>query len=174
MTQGIAHARLGHAARAGLDLKEWRDEVCSFFASGTQTQELYITPRMLTPAMWDVLAEGARWSRRNADVLADVHWIGGDPAKRGLRLRRLVAAAGDAGAEEPCGVGRIAGGRHRHGLRAARRGGAAVPGSAARGRMPSAEALRLRAGQPHTFKLAPFEVLVLDAAPVPAAPAREH
>jgi len=28
-----------------------------------------------------VLAEAARWSRANADVLVDTHWIGGNPAK---------------------------------------------------------------------------------------------
>ena len=50
-----------------------------FFADGTQLQELYITPAMLTPKMWDALAEAANWSRANADVLVDTHWIGGDP-----------------------------------------------------------------------------------------------
>jgi hypothetical protein len=28
-----------------------------------------------------VLAEAAKWSRANTDVLVDTHWIGGDPAK---------------------------------------------------------------------------------------------
>jgi hypothetical protein len=31
--------------------------------------------------MWDVLAEAAKWSRANSDVLVDTHWIGGDPAE---------------------------------------------------------------------------------------------
>jgi hypothetical protein len=31
--------------------------------------------------MWDCLAAAAKWSKNNADVLQDVHWIGGDPAK---------------------------------------------------------------------------------------------
>jgi len=57
------------------------DEIYSFFGSGTQLQELYMTPQMLTGPMWDLLAAGARWSRTNADVLADVHWIGGDPGE---------------------------------------------------------------------------------------------
>jgi hypothetical protein len=30
---------------------------------------------------WRVLAEGAKWSRANTDVLVDTHWIGGDLAK---------------------------------------------------------------------------------------------
>lgn len=81
MTQGIVHAQLGPAARMSTELKDWNDEVRSFFATGTQLQELYITPQKLTPEMWDSLAEGAAWSRKNADVLVDAHWIGGDPAE---------------------------------------------------------------------------------------------
>jgi hypothetical protein len=41
---------------------------------------MYVTPRLLKPAHWDVLAESAKWSRRNAATLADTHWVGGDPA----------------------------------------------------------------------------------------------
>jgi len=80
MNQGICHARLGNA-NLPPDLKDMADEIYSFFGSGTQLQELYITPQMLTAPMWDLLASGARWSRKNADVLADVHWIGGDPGE---------------------------------------------------------------------------------------------
>jgi len=80
MNQGICHANLGNAHLPD-DLKDMADEIYSFFGSGTQLQELYITPQRMTDAMWDLLAEGARWSRKNADVLADVHWIGGDPGQ---------------------------------------------------------------------------------------------
>ena len=52
-----------------------------FFGDGTQLQELYMTPSMMTPALWDALAEAAIWSRANADVLVDTHWIGGDAGK---------------------------------------------------------------------------------------------
>ena len=31
------------------------------------------------PRTWDVLAEAAKWSRSNSDVLVDTHWVGGDP-----------------------------------------------------------------------------------------------
>ncbi len=54
-------------------------EMWTFFGSGTGLQELYISPHLLTGGMWDTLACAARWSRENADVLADAHWIGGDP-----------------------------------------------------------------------------------------------
>lgn len=60
---------------------DFADEVHSYFGTGTQLQELYITPSLLTPANWDTLAEAARWSRRNASVLKDSHWVGGDPGR---------------------------------------------------------------------------------------------
>jgi hypothetical protein len=63
-----------------LELKDIRDEVRTFAASGTALQELYVNPELMTPATWDCLAEAARWARANAAVLADTHWIGGDPA----------------------------------------------------------------------------------------------
>jgi hypothetical protein len=55
------------------------NEVWSYFGSGTQLQELYITPALLGEHDWDVLARAARWARENGDVLCDSHWIGGAP-----------------------------------------------------------------------------------------------
>jgi hypothetical protein len=60
---------------------DFRDEVTSFFGTGTQLQELYLTPRLLNQQNWDDLAESAKWSRANANVLVDTHWVGGDPGK---------------------------------------------------------------------------------------------
>ncbi len=57
-----------------------RNEIRSFFGSGTDLQELYISPHLLTDEMWDDLAEAATWARKNSDTLIDSHWIGGDPA----------------------------------------------------------------------------------------------
>jgi hypothetical protein len=60
---------------------DFASEVHSYFGSGTQLQEMYITPGLLTAEDWDTLAEAAKWSRANAAVLRDSHWIGGDPGK---------------------------------------------------------------------------------------------
>jgi hypothetical protein len=59
---------------------DFRNEIRSYFGTGTQLQEMYITPSLLTSRNWDDLAEAAKWSRANADVLKDTHWVGGDPA----------------------------------------------------------------------------------------------
>lgn len=58
---------------------DFADQVWSYFATGTQLQELYITPSMLNDAKWDTLANAAKWSRENSNVLVDTHWIGNDP-----------------------------------------------------------------------------------------------
>ena len=60
---------------------DFANEVRSYFATGTELQEMYITPSLLGPQDWDTLAVAAKWSRANADVLRDTHWIGGDPGR---------------------------------------------------------------------------------------------
>jgi hypothetical protein len=78
MLHGIIYAN--HAKDLTTDPgNDFADEVHSYFGSGTQLQEMYITPSLMTPANWDTLAEGARWSQEHAATLKDVHWIGGDP-----------------------------------------------------------------------------------------------
>jgi hypothetical protein len=59
---------------------DFRNEIRSYFGTGTQLQEMYITPSLLSGQNWDDLAEAAKWSRANAEVLKDTHWVGGDPA----------------------------------------------------------------------------------------------
>jgi hypothetical protein len=80
MLHGLIFAR--YAKHLGDDPgNDFASEVHDYFGTGTQLQEMYITPSLLTQANWDVLAEAAKWSRDNSDVLRDTHWVGGDPAK---------------------------------------------------------------------------------------------
>ncbi len=81
MTQGVAYSRQGTAGDPPFNSAGFKDDVRAFFGSGTGLQELYIQPGKLTAEDWRVLAEAAKWSRANANVLLDTHWIGGDPAK---------------------------------------------------------------------------------------------
>jgi hypothetical protein len=60
---------------------DFANEVRSYFGSGVGLQEMYVTPSLLSADDWDVLASAARWSRANAEVLRDSHWIGGDPGR---------------------------------------------------------------------------------------------
>jgi hypothetical protein len=78
MLHGIIYAQ--ENARLNTDPGHaFSHEVQSYFGSGTQLQELYVTPSLLDERDWDVLAKAARWARANADVLSDCHWIGGAP-----------------------------------------------------------------------------------------------
>lgn len=80
MLHGIIYA--AHAKDLDTDPgNDFTSDVRAYFGTGTQLQEMYVTPSLLTPANWDALAEAAVWARRNADVLVDTHWIGGDPVK---------------------------------------------------------------------------------------------
>jgi hypothetical protein len=80
MLHGLIFAR--YAERLGNDPShDFPDEVHSYFGTGTQLQEMYITPSLLSAQDWDVLAETAKWSRDNVKTLEDSHWIGGDPAR---------------------------------------------------------------------------------------------
>ncbi len=79
MLHGMIYARF----RKRLDVdpgNDFRNEIRSYFGTGTQLQEMYMTPSLLSERNWNDLAEAANWSRANADVLKDTHWIGGDPA----------------------------------------------------------------------------------------------
>jgi len=79
MLHGPCIGERANPAKMDRDEKSVADEIWTFFGSGTNLQELYISPHLLTPTMWDQLAAAARWSRANSDVLVDTHWIGGDP-----------------------------------------------------------------------------------------------
>jgi len=81
MLHGLIYAQ--HAGGLNTDPGgDFDDEIWSYFGSGTQLQEMYITPNLLQPGDWDTLAAAARWSLRQADALADVHWVGGDPGQQ--------------------------------------------------------------------------------------------
>lgn len=80
MLHGMIYAK--HAHNLDTDPSgDFPSEVRAYFGTGTQLQEMYISPALLSAANWDVLAETARWARARAEVLADTHWIGGDPAQ---------------------------------------------------------------------------------------------
>jgi len=150
--------------------KDVIDEIHTFFGTGTNCQEMYINPTLMTAELWDALAEAANWSRRNSDVLVDTHWIGGDPAKgeiygyaswskrQGIFTLRNPD---DKPAQIAFDLGQAfelpAGAPTRYSLKSPWKRDAARP------------AIEVAAGKPHTFTLEPFQVLVFEATPVQAA-----
>jgi hypothetical protein len=80
MLHGLIYARQAEQLESDPG-SDFENEVHSYFGSGTQLQELYVSHALLSKNDWDTLAEAATWSRSNAEVLRDTHWVGGDPAK---------------------------------------------------------------------------------------------
>jgi len=166
MLHGIIYAK--HARRLNVDPgDDLRDEIRTAFGSGTQLQEMYISPDLLAPDNWDDLAESARWARQNARTLQDTHWIGGDPAK--LEVYGWASwspAKGILVLRNPSDKSQT------HGIDIAQ--AFELPATSPREyRLASpyhdqrVRTLRLMAGEPRTVELQPFEVLVFDALPDP-------
>src|SRR5208283_1722772 len=62
MLHGLIYAR--HAMNLDTDPGgDFADEVRDYFGTGTQLQEMYVTPALLKDTDWDVIAECAKWSR---------------------------------------------------------------------------------------------------------------
>lgn len=141
---------------------DFRSEIRDYFGTGTQLQEMYVTPGLLTSENWDDLAEAARWSRSHAATLIDNHWIGGDPAQ----LEAYGWAAwSPAGAiltlrnpnEKEQAFKVEVGAAFELPPTAPHRYRAASPWKSDAGK----DARVLEAGSPAEFRLAPFEVLNL-------------
>jgi hypothetical protein len=92
MLHGIIYAQF--AEHLGDDPgNDFSSDVQAYFGTGTQLQEMYITPALLSQANWDDLARAAKWAQDNSEVLKDSHWVGGDPMK--LEVYGHAAWSGD-------------------------------------------------------------------------------
>ncbi len=169
MLHGIIYARY----QKGLDSdpgNDFRNEVRSYFGTGTQLQEMYITPSLLTQTNWDDLAEAANWSRANADVLKDTHWVGGDPGwleaygwaswtpRKGILVLRNPS-------DKPQTITLRLADAFELPQDAAREYTARSPWKEDTGK----PAETMHAGEEHRFTLAPFEVRTMEMTPVPGA-----
>jgi hypothetical protein len=162
MLHGIIYAK--HARRLNTDRgADLQDEIRTAFGCGTQLQEMYISPELLTGENWDDLAEAARWARANVHTLRDTHWIGGDPEKLEvygwaswspsngiLVLRNPSDRAQDIEIDVAQAFELPAGARQTYQL--------CSPFHAAR-----FDPLELRAGDARTITLQPFEVVALES-----------
>lgn len=145
---------------------DFKNEVRSYFGSGTQLQELYITPSLLTDANWDDLAEAAKWSRRNADTLKDTHWIGGDP--RWLSVYGWAAWSSHKGIltlRNPSDKPQSFAVNIQQAFELPSNSSMHYSAHSPWSEDASQPSIDLHAGQPFTLKLAPFQVLTLEALP---------
>lgn len=163
MNQGIAHATWG-TANLPSNPAEFAHEVYSFFGIGTGLQELYISHGRMTPEIWDILAEGAKWSRRNSDVLIDTHWVGGNPDKLEVygcaswRNNKAIVMLRNPDNKKQTITLDIC-----QALELPPFADTKYTFKNAWQKDKKKQSLILKAGDPHTFELSPFEVLVLES-----------
>jgi hypothetical protein len=161
MLHGMIYAR--HANKLDVDPhRDFTSEIQSYFGTGTQLQEMYITP-VLTSGEWDTLAEAAKWSRANAATLRDTHWIGGDPkALEPYGFASWSAAGGIITlrnpSDRPQSFALDVGSALELPEEAARSYTATSPWQRDRGR----PAVQLTAGQARSIALQPFEVVTME------------
>ena len=165
MLHGLIFAR--YAERLGSDPgHDFPDEVHTYFGTGTQLQEMYITPSLLSSDDWDVLAEAAKWSRANADTLKDSHWIGGDPARLEVygwaswSPEKAIVTLRNPSDQPQDFTASLAG------LLEQPAGSVSVYSARSPWKSDSANPrFRIPAQEPHTFRLQPFQVLTLELVP---------
>ena len=164
MLHGIIYAKSAHDLNYDTN-NIFKSEVRAMFGNGTQLQEMYITPSLMTQENWDTLAEAAKWSRENAATLVDTHWVGGAPVdrrvygwaawspKKGILTLRNPAAKAQEIKIDPAKVFEL-------------------PDVAAQNYMimnpfkdQTVDIAKLHAGEEATFKLQPFEVFVVELLP---------
>lgn len=164
MLHGIIYAQKAN----GLDYDTnniLRSGIRAYFGSGTQCQELYITPSLMTKQNWDDLAQAAKWSRANAATLVDTHWIGGRPEDneaygwaawspvKGILTLRNPTAQVKTIKIDPATAFELPAGAAKHYT--------VLPA------FPDerTDVKELAAGTTAVFRLQPFEVLVIEARP---------
>ena len=88
MTHGFILTEFGGPAGFSRDWKSVLNELRCAFACGSGMVELYndykLTNELANPkgekgALWGEIANCMKWQRKNADVLPDIHWVGGNP-----------------------------------------------------------------------------------------------
>ena len=173
MLHGIIYAR-EHKHLDKDPGNDFRNEVRSYFGTGTQLQEMYITPGLLSQQNWDDLAEAAKWSRENQEVLKDTHWVGGDPAW-------LEVYGWAAWTPKKATLVLRNPSDHEQVIKVRLKDALELPAEAAKvysARSPWKDdagrpAIVLQAQEAHEFHLAAFQVLTLDILPTENADRRE-
>lgn len=85
MSHGFMLSNYGGPNNMPKDYASVLRELRCAFACGSGQVELYADYKLMNEInggkLWEDMANLIKWQRRNADVLPDTHWVGGDPAK---------------------------------------------------------------------------------------------
>lgn len=163
MTHGVIYNK-GARGLMTTSHEDLANEIWSGFGLGTQMEELYITPSMLSSEDWDSLAAAAKWARSNGETMVDSHWVGGDPAEldvygfaswspvKGIVTLRNPASVEQEFSFDAASVFELP-------------VGAPVKYTLTSPKGDTLPAETIEAGKPVSIKLAPFQVIVLEAIP---------
>lgn len=164
MTHGVIYNK-GARGLMTTTHEDLANEIWSGFGLGTQMEELYITPSMLSAEDWDTLAAAAKWARANGETMVDSHWVGGDPAElevygfaswspaKGIVTLRNPASIEQEFCFDAASVFELP-------------VGAPVKYTLSSPKGDTLPAETIEAGKSVSIKLAPYQVIVLEAAPV--------
>lgn len=82
MTHGVILTEYGDVSK-NMDYAGIVREIRCAFACGSGMVELYCDSKLLNSinngALWKDIADCIKWQDKNADVLPDIHWVGGNP-----------------------------------------------------------------------------------------------
>lgn len=82
MTHGVILTKFGDVSKT-MDYDGIVREIRCAYACGSGMVELYTDSELLDTIaggkLWGDIAECIKWQKRNADVLPDTHWVGGNP-----------------------------------------------------------------------------------------------
>ena len=82
MTHGLIITKNGPPHVMSKEPANCIKEMRAAFGCGSALMELYVDQDLMNQEngrLWDELAKCIKWMRRNEDVLADIHWVGGNP-----------------------------------------------------------------------------------------------
>ncbi|MBQ8270053.1 MAG: Ig-like domain-containing protein [Bacteroidaceae bacterium] len=97
MTHGFMLTQFGPPASDSRDYEAVLREMRCAFVCGSGLVELYNDYALMNSvnngALWADLAECIAWQKRNADVLPDIHWVGGNPWDTGADVAAIYGWA---------------------------------------------------------------------------------
>ncbi len=82
MTHGLIITKNGPPHVMSKEPANCIKEMRAAFGCGSALMELYVDQDLMNQEngkLWNELAACIKWARRNEDVLADIHWVGGNP-----------------------------------------------------------------------------------------------
>lgn len=97
MTHGFILTQFGPPASDSRDYEAVLREMRCAFVCGSGVVELYVDYALLNSInngqLWADIAECIAWQKRNADVLPDIHWVGGNPWDTGTSVASVYGWA---------------------------------------------------------------------------------